>query len=119
MYEYVVDTMTYDKTGDSWGEGGAIFACTNKRGNCMNFHSLFVGMARNQKIPARFEIGLPIPPSGSVKIPGYHCWARAYSNTDDWFPFDASESKKPGRNINTLAGCRLIASISLPTGILN
>lgn len=97
LYNYVVKTMTYSKTGTGWGEGDAIWACSNKRGNCTDFHSLFVGMARSQKIPARFEIGFPIPESGEGVIPGYHCWARAYSLLKGWIPLDASEAKKTGK----------------------
>ncbi len=97
MYEYVVDTMTYSKEGKGWGEGNAIWACSAKRGNCTDFHSLFIGMARSQNIPARFEIGFPIPQSGQGLITGYHCWARVYSQTQGWMPLDASEAKKEGK----------------------
>ena len=54
-------------------------------------------MARSQGIPARFEIGFPVPPEGKGEIPGYHCWARAYSRTSGWVPLDASEAKKAGK----------------------
>ena len=60
IYEYVVATMRYDKTGEGWGRGDAVWACTAKRGNCTDFHSLFIGMMRSSGIPARFEIGFPI-----------------------------------------------------------
>lgn len=97
IYQYVVKTMAYNKDGKGWGEGDAIWACSNKRGNCTDFHSLLIGMARSQGIPARFEIGLPIPPTGTGEIPGYHCWARAYSKKRGWIPMDASEAKKKGK----------------------
>ena len=61
IYEYVVSTMRYDKTGEGWGHGDAIWACTAKRGNCTDFHSLLIGMMRASGIPARFEIGFPLP----------------------------------------------------------
>src|SRR5271170_7099867 len=61
IYEYVVSTMRYDKTGEGWGHGDAVWACTSKRGNCTDFHSLFIGMMRATGIPARFEIGFPLP----------------------------------------------------------
>ncbi len=97
MYQYIVKTMSYSKEGTGWGRGDAIWACSNKRGNCTDFHSLFIGMARSQKIPARFEIGFPIPPQGEGNVPGYHCWARAYSEKTGWVPVDASEAKKTGK----------------------
>jgi len=93
IYEYVVSTMSYDKTGEGWGRGDAVWACTSKRGNCTDFHSLFIGMMRSSGIPARFEIGFPLP-EGKTEgdIAGYHCWAEFYLNGIGWVPVDASEA---------------------------
>ena len=74
IYNYVVSTMKYDKTGEGWGRGDAIYACNIRKGNCTDFHALFIGMMRASGIPARFEIGFPLPPGkSSGEIPGYHC----------------------------------------------
>jgi transglutaminase-like putative cysteine protease len=100
IYEYVVATMRYDKTGEGWGRGDAVWACTAKRGNCTDFHSLFIGMMRSSGIPARFEIGFPIP-EGKTEgdIAGYHCWAEFYLNGVGWVPVDASEAwKNPAKH---------------------
>jgi transglutaminase-like putative cysteine protease len=99
IYDYVVSTMHYDKTGEGWGRGDAVWACSSKRGNCTDFHSLFIGMMRASGIPARFEIGFPLPDSKTVgEIPGYHCWAEFYLKGTGWVPVDASEaSKNPDR----------------------
>jgi transglutaminase-like putative cysteine protease len=100
IYEYVVSTMRYDKTGEGWGRGDALWACTSKRGNCTDFHSLFIGMMRSSGIPARFEIGFPLP-EGKTEgdIPGYHCWAEFYLNGVGWVPVDASEAwKNPAKH---------------------
>ncbi len=98
FYDYVVRTMTYAKHGDGWGSGDAIWACTAKYGNCTDFHSLFIGMARSQGIPARFLIGFPIPAAETAsEVPGYHCWAEVYQADRGWFPIDASEAKKSSR----------------------
>jgi len=95
IYDFVVATMSYDKTGNGWGQGDIIWACDKKRGNCTDFHTLFVAMARAAGIPARFEIGLPLPEArGEGDIPGYHCWARFYLDGLGWIPVDASEAKK-------------------------
>jgi transglutaminase-like putative cysteine protease len=93
IYEYVVATMRYDKSGEGWGRGDAVWACTSKRGNCTDFHSLFIGMMRSSGIPARFEIGFPLP-EGKTEgdISGYHCWAEFYLNGVGWVPVDASEA---------------------------
>ncbi len=96
FYDYVVASMSYDKSGTGWGQGNAIWACTNKRGNCTDFHSLFIGMARSQEIPARFLVGLPIPDGAGGAIPGYHCWAEFWDESAGWVPVDSSEAKKRG-----------------------
>jgi transglutaminase-like putative cysteine protease len=98
LYDYVYDTMSYSKVGDGWGQGDAVWACTKKYGNCTDFHSLFIGMARSQGIPARFHIGFPIDPTKSAgERAGYHCWAEVHQEDSGWIPIDASDAKKAGR----------------------
>src|SRR5581483_2796372 len=95
IYDYVFSTMRYDKTGTGWGRGDAEWACDSKRGNCTDFHSVFISMARSQHIPARFEIGFPLPADkSSGEIPGYHCWAEFYDPQFGWVPVDISEAWK-------------------------
>jgi len=95
IYDYVIANMRYDKSGEGWGRGDAIWACTSKRGNCTDFHSLLIGMMRSSGIPARFEIGFPLPEGKSEgEIPGYHCWAEFYLTGEGWVPVDASEAWK-------------------------
>lgn len=95
IYNFVIATMRYDKSGAGWGNGDAIWACTAKRGNCTDFHSLFIGMTRAAGIPARFEIGFPLPADQhDGAIPGYHCWAQFYVEPYGWIPVDASEAWK-------------------------
>ena len=100
IYEYVVSTMRYDKSGVGWGRGDAVWACTSKRGNCTDFHSLLIGMMRAVGIPARFEIGFPLPEGKAAgDIAGYHCWAEFYLNGVGWVPVDASEAWQfPGKH---------------------
>lgn len=99
LYEYVLANMRYDKSGTGWGHGDTLYACNAKRGNCTDFHALFISMARSQKIPARFEIGFSIPTDErSGEIPGYHCWADFYAEGHGWVPVDISEAwKHPDR----------------------
>jgi len=95
LYDYVFSTMRYDKSGSGWGRGDAEWACDSKRGNCTDFHSLFISIARSQGIPARFEIGFPLPANkASGEIPGYHCWAEFYDSKYGWVPIDISEAWK-------------------------
>ncbi|HEY6301790.1 MAG TPA: transglutaminase-like domain-containing protein [Terriglobales bacterium] len=95
IYEYVFRTMKYDKSGEGWGHGDTLWACDSKHGNCTDFHSVFISMARAEKIPARFEIGFPLPTDKhSAEIPGYHCWAKFYLDSTGWVPVDISEAWK-------------------------
>ena len=95
LYDYVFHTMRYDKSGTGWGRGDAEWACDSKRGNCTDFHSVFISMARSQHIPARFEIGFPLPAKkNSGDIAGYHCWAEFYDSHYGWIPVDISEAWK-------------------------
>jgi transglutaminase-like putative cysteine protease len=75
LYDLVNGHMRYNKDGSGWGRGDAVWACENGRGNCTDFHSLFIALARAQSIPARFEIGFALP-EGSGEVAGYHCWAK-------------------------------------------
>ena len=94
-YDYQFSTMRYDKTGSGWGRGDALWACDSKRGNCTDFHSPFIGMLRSDGIPARFDIGFPLPENKDHgDIAGYHCWAEFYARKPGWIPVDISEAWK-------------------------
>jgi transglutaminase-like putative cysteine protease len=95
IYNHVVSTVKYDKSGTGWGRGDIYYACDARRGNCTDFHAIFIGYARAMGIPARFAIGFPLPADrGAGKISGYHCWAEFYAKGIGWVPVDASEAAK-------------------------
>jgi len=95
IYDYVLGNMRYDKSGAGWGRGDFEYACDAKAGNCTDFHSLFIGVARAAKIPALFEIGFPIPADRKEgEIGGYHCWALFEDPERGWTPTDISEAWK-------------------------
>jgi transglutaminase-like putative cysteine protease len=90
-YDYLFTNMKYDKTGTGWGRGDAVWACDAKRGNCTDFHSPFIGMLRADGIPARFDIGFPLPENKDKgDIAGYHCWAEFNAAKIGWVPVDIS-----------------------------
>ena len=94
-YDYFFTNMRYDKTGSGWGRGDAVWACDSKRGNCTDFHSPFIGILRADGIPARFDIGFPLPENKDKgDISGYHCWAEFYAPKTGWIPVDISEAWK-------------------------
>jgi transglutaminase-like putative cysteine protease len=95
FYDVVNGHLRYDKSGVGWGRGDAVWACDSKTGNCSDFHSLFISLARTHKLPAKFEIGFPLPPKhGAGDIPGYHCWAKFRIDGKGWVPVDISEANK-------------------------
>ena len=99
IYNHIVATVKYDKSGKGWGRGDIYYACSERRGNCTDFHAIFIGYCRALGIPARFAIGFPLPADrGRGKIAGYHCWAEFYAKGIGWVPIDASEAaKNPGQ----------------------
>lgn len=99
IYNHVVATVKYDKSGQGWGRGDIYYACDARRGNCTDFHAIVIGYCRALGIPARFAIGFPLPADrGTGQISGYHCWAEFYADGIGWVPVDASEAaKNPAR----------------------
>lgn len=94
LYDSVLARMRYDKSGAGWGKGDAIYACDAKTGNCSDFHSYFIALARSVHIPARFAIGATIPADKNEgAIEGYHCWAEFFAE-GRWVPVDISEAWK-------------------------
>lgn len=93
LYDYIIDNMRYMKHGD-YGHGDAVYACDTRTGNCSEFHSFFISLARSVGIPARFAIGASIPSDRDEGgMDGYHCWAEFYAE-GKWWPVDISEGNK-------------------------
>jgi len=94
LYDHVMDQMRYMKFGDGWGQGDALHACDALYGNCTDYHSYFIGLARSVGIPARFAIGAAIPSErDDGGTDGYHCWAEFFAD-GKWWPIDISEADK-------------------------
>jgi hypothetical protein len=93
-YNYVLQLMTYDKTTPGWGRGDSERACDVHKGNCTDYHSLFMSLSRAEGVPVYFEMGYPTTPSGEVnRVGGYHCWAWFYDDARRaWSPVDISEA---------------------------
>ena len=95
IYEWVVDNVEYKKTGTGWGNGDIFWACSERYGNCTDFHTLLLALARTEGIPGRFEMGFPVPMDrASGSIGGYHCWVELWLPGAGWIPIDASEAAK-------------------------
>jgi transglutaminase-like putative cysteine protease len=94
FYDYLVENGTYDKTAPGWGKGDSERFCDVKKGNCTDFHSAFMALARAEGIPVRFSIGFPLTAEKEGSVPGYHCWAEFWAPGRGWVPIDASDAAK-------------------------
>jgi hypothetical protein len=95
LYDLVDAHVRYDKSKPGYGNGDVLWVCDSRFGNCTDFHSLFISLTRSRGIPARFEIGFPLPTErGKGTIGGYHCWASFHSKDRGWIPVDISEADK-------------------------
>jgi len=95
LYELVGQHLTYSKEGTGWGNGDVLWVCDSRYGNCTDFHSLFISLARSQGVPSRFEIGFSIPSDAEQgAVGGYHCWAFFFTQKRGWVPVDISEADK-------------------------
>ena len=117
IYDWVVDNVEYKKVGTGWGNGDTFWACNERYGNCTDFHALFIALARSEGIPARFEIGFPVPLDRTEgDIGGYHCWVQFYLPERGWVPIDASEAAKHPRHREALYGSHPADRVHFTTG---
>lgn len=123
IYDYVYEHMTYDKSGTGWGRGDTNYACDVGKGNCTDFHALFISLCRAQEIPAGFEIGLYLPyerkPSqnqNGEKPGGYHCWAYFRVPGKTWVPVDISEADRNPERMEYFFGSHTSNRVTLSSG---
>jgi hypothetical protein len=117
IYDWVVDNVTYKKVGNGWGNGDTFWACSERYGNCTDFHALFISLARTEGIPARFEMGFPVPPDRPAgAIGGYHCWVDFHLEETGWTPIDASEASKHPEKRELFYGSQPVDRIHFSTG---
>jgi transglutaminase-like putative cysteine protease len=101
IYDWVYDHMQYDKSVPGFGLGDVPYCLKVGKGNCTDFHTLFIALARTSGIPARFSMGFPLAygdgrsaPAADQTVPGYHCWAEFWAPGAGWVPVDISEARK-------------------------
>jgi transglutaminase-like putative cysteine protease len=116
LFDVVDAHLHYDKTGVGWGRGDALWAYASGRGNCTDFHSLFIALARSKGLPAKFEIGFRLPEARAQgEIDGYCCWAKFKPDRRGWVPLSISEANKdPARrdhHFGTLSEDRVLFSV--------
>ncbi len=118
LYDAVDDHMTYRKDKPGWGTGDSDWAVESRFGNCTDFHSLFISLARAEGLPAKFEMGflLGAPTKEEARpVAGYHCWAKFKPPGKDWVPVDISEANQHPEerdlNFGTLTANRVMFSM--------
>jgi transglutaminase-like putative cysteine protease len=95
LYDKVDAHVKYDKSRPGYGNGDVLWVCDSRFGNCTDFHSLFISLARSKGLPSYFAIGFPLPPDQTDgEIAGYHCWAFFHEPDYGWVPVDISEADK-------------------------
>ncbi len=117
LYDVVDDHMQYRKDKPGYGRGNSDWACESGFGNCTDFHSLFMSLARANHLPVFFQIGFPLP-QGANKglISGYHCWAWFHPPEHGWVPVDISEANKNPNQRNFFFGHLDANRFALTTG---
>jgi len=104
FFDIVNQHMTYSKQGTGWGQGDSVWACDSKTGNCTDFHSLFISLARGHKVPAKFVMGFGVPEKrGQGTVGGYHCWAWFKPKDHGWVPVDISQANQVRKDNPKLA----------------
>ena len=99
LYDWVFAHMQYDKSVPGYGLGDIPYCLKVGKGNCTDFHTLFIALARASGIPARWNMGFPLAygdgkGGATTAVPGYHCWAEFYAPGAGWTPVDISEARK-------------------------
>jgi transglutaminase-like putative cysteine protease len=118
IYDFVAKRMTYDKSGTGWGRGDTNFACDVGKGNCTDFHALFMSLARAEGIATGFEIGLygPYGRHSTEALGGYHCWSWFKVPGGTWVPVDISEADRFADRYEFLFGNQTANRIALAVG---
>ena len=60
LYDWGWDHMQYDKSVPGFGLGDIPYCLKVGKGNCTDFHTLFIALARASGIPARWNMGFPL-----------------------------------------------------------
>jgi len=80
VYDFVVDTLTYDTQKASTVKSGYLPAMDkvlqSKKGICFDYAALMAGMLRSQGIPCKLVVGY----AGSA----YHAWINVWSESSGW-----------------------------------
>src|SRR5690348_8034635 len=71
IYDHVVSTVKYDKSGHGWGCGDIYNACQTLGGNCTDFHAIFFGAHDENRIEFSKDRDLPLTPRQHGELLNY------------------------------------------------
>ena len=96
IYDWVLDNVEYwvkdPNNKKASPVGSAEYCLTSRTGNCTDFHSLWVALARAAGIPSRIVYGSIFKPelAGQDKDQSYHCWPLFYAEGIGWISHDVA-----------------------------
>ena len=96
LYDWTLENIDYwvkdPANKKASGIGSSTYTFETKTGNCTDFHSLWVAMARSQGISSRLVYGsIPKPTlDGKDADQSYHCWPEFYAKGIGWIPHDVA-----------------------------
>jgi len=94
IFDFVKGYLTYVQMGP---EHSALWAYTNRSGDCSEFTHLFIALARAAGIPAKFVSGYGYDPTKGNEFEQMgHAFAFAYLPNVEWIPVDEVWSRPEG-----------------------
>jgi hypothetical protein len=90
IYDWLLGKIEY--TGYDPVDRGALHALTHRQGDCTEYASLAVALARAMGLPARLAGGYIVPESGRIQFHSFHAWAEIRVD-DRWLILDAQRQQ--------------------------
>jgi len=96
IYDWVLEhTQYWVKDPSRWKAsttGDTNYCLESGTGNCTDFHSLYMSLARASGIPTRITYGSLFkgPLNGADKDQSYHCWIEFWAPGFGWVPLDVA-----------------------------
>lgn len=96
IYDWVLEHVTYwvkdPSSMKSSGVGSSQYCYEKQCGNCTDFHSLYMAVARAGGLPTRIVYGsfFKGPLNGEDADQSYHCWLETWAPQIGWIPIDVA-----------------------------
>ncbi|HYC55077.1 MAG TPA: transglutaminase domain-containing protein [Candidatus Binatia bacterium] len=99
--------------------GSAVYCLSTRSGNCADFHSLYIALARAAGVPARMVYGslLKKQMQGSRDDAGTHCWVEVFFPELGWQSVDVSLADLYHGNVEKTPKNEKLLAAATPTGV--